>query len=122
MKGEERPSPALLRPKTPASRHGAARLYPAEAPWRWRSTSSHALLPSSPPPLLRPKSWAALTPSGRGAVSLAADVVAGPSAVVAAATLEAPVVDGPLLICVLSGYCYMVNPIYNNTLQWPDQP
>ena len=36
----------------------------------------------------------ALTPYGRGAVALAADVVAGSSAVVAAAVREVDVVDG----------------------------
>ena len=39
----------------------------------------------SPPPPLRPKSSTALPPYGRGAMALAADVVAGPPAVVVAA-------------------------------------
>ena len=50
-----------------------------------------ALLPSSP--TLRLTSSTALAPFGRGAVAMPADVVAGPSAVVA--TLEADVVNGP---------------------------
>ena len=51
-----------------------------------------ALLPSSP--TLRPTSSTALAPSGRGAVALAADVVAIPPAVVPAAALDAHVFDG----------------------------
>ena len=66
-----------------------------EAPWRWRPTSWHALLPSLPPPPLMPTLSTGLTPAGRGAVALVAIAVAGPPAVAAAAALEAHVIDGP---------------------------
>ena len=52
----------------------------------WWPTSLQALLPASPPPPSMPTSWKPLTPSGRGAVALAADVVAGPPAFVVAAS------------------------------------